>query len=167
MKKLYIFVASLFITSTIIFAAEGSSTTDSDTIKFQSMDGESFEINEIVKSGQNVALVFWQTWCSVCKREAPQVVEASKTHGDKIRFFGVISGSDEDVDDKKVEKLAKKLELPYPQVRDRDLMLTQRYEVKGTPTIVIIGKDLMPVYNSHKLPSDWTAYYPSLIADSK
>ena len=45
----------------------------------------------------------------------------------------------------------------YPQVRDRDLALTDTFDVRGTPTVVVIGLDGAVAYRGHELP-DWEAF---------
>ena len=139
--------------------AEGTDKAVFESISIQTMDETVYNVKEILASGQNVVFIFWQTWCAACLRETPALVKAWHTHKDNIKFFGVISGEDEDVDDEKVLKTAKKFEMPYPQIRDRNLSLTRKYEVKGTPTIIIIGKGLSVLYNDNHLPKNWSEFY--------
>jgi protein-disulfide isomerase len=49
------------------------------------------------------------------------------------------------------------LGLTYPQVRDRDLALTQLLGVKGTPTVIVLDPDGQVVYREHHVPADWQA----------
>ena len=41
------------------------------------------------------------------------------------------------------------------QVRDRDLSLTKGLGVRGTPTIIVLGKDRQVLYDAHRAPEDW------------
>jgi len=119
------------------------------------MDGDELDLGAELASGHPVALVFWQTWCSSCRREFPELVSAAERYGDSIRFVGVVSGPDDVVDDSAVRAVARQNGLPYPQVRDRDLSLTHRYEVTGTPTIVVVGPGRRTLYRGHETPEDW------------
>lgn len=108
-------------------------------------------------SGRPVALVFWQTWCASCKREAPEVTAAARRNEGRIQFLGVVPGSDEDVDDREVEQVAREWGLAYPQVRDRDLGLSDHYDVEGTPTIIVLDAGGQVRYRGHRPPADWGA----------
>jgi thiol-disulfide isomerase/thioredoxin len=121
------------------------------------MEGRTHDLEGALRGGQVVALIFWQTWCASCIEEAPRLAADARAHGDEILFLGVVPGPDDYVDDGEVEKMAAELGLPYPQVRDRDLALSQRFEVKGTPTIVVLGSGGRILFRGHRSPQDWSA----------
>lgn len=123
----------------------------------QTMDGATVDIDAALDRGETVALVFWQVWCAPCKREAPAIAQAQKDHGSKIRFIGVVPGKPETVDDGEVGETAKAWGYGFPQVRDSDLSLTRGLGVRGTPTIIVLGKDRTVLYDAHRAPEDWTA----------
>lgn len=129
-----------------------------DPMRLTDMDGAELDIDALLAEGLNVVFVFWQTWCGPCKREAPHLAEAARAHTESLRFVGVVSGTDRDVDETKVRKYVEKFALPYPQVRDRDLALVHRYEVKGTPTILILGPGREILYRGSTPPEDWAAF---------
>jgi thiol-disulfide isomerase/thioredoxin len=116
------------------------------------MDGGRHDVQALLASGRLVTLVFWQTWCASCLAETPRLIEASREHAGRIEFFGVVSGSDGTVDDAEVRSLTGRLGTPYPQVRDRDASLSERFEVTGTPTLVVLGPSGRIVYRGHRLP---------------
>jgi thiol-disulfide isomerase/thioredoxin len=121
------------------------------------MNGEELDLDATLAGGQTVALVFWQTWCGSCKGEAPEIVEAVRAHGSRIRFVGVVAGRDEDVDDAEVSEVATAWGYgAFPQVRDRDLAWSNRFGVRATPTIVVLGKGRRVLFNGHRAPESWT-----------
>lgn len=117
------------------------------------IDGHSHDLGAVLSSGKEIALVFYQTWCQPCAREAPHVAEVARQHGERLQFYGVVSGSDEQVDNAKVRGWQQRFQLPYPQLRDRDLALTDKFSVKGTPTIIVLGCDGMILYRGHRSPN--------------
>jgi len=125
------------------------------------MDGKTHDLNAALSDGRPVALIFWQTWCASCISEAPQLAADARTYGEDILFLGVVPGSDDYVDDGEVEKKATELGLPYAQVRDRDMALSKRYDVKGTPTIVVLGAGGRILFNGHRAPEDWSVWAKS------
>lgn len=129
-----------------------------DPLVIEDMDGATHDADAILAAGKPVVFVFWQTWCSSCKREAPELAEAVEAYEGKIQFFGVISGPDDVVDDAKVRNVAKEWHHPHPQVRDRDLSLTKRFNVRGTPVIIVLGPEQRVLFRGYRLPEDWTVF---------
>lgn len=125
------------------------------------MDGNTADLSRTMEAGKPVALVFWQTWCASCLAEAPELVEAARMYGDEIAFFGVVPGPDDTVDDGKVREVAGRLGLSYPQIRDRDLALTRRFSVEGTPTILVLESEGKLLYRGHRVPDDWSSLLPA------
>jgi thiol-disulfide isomerase/thioredoxin len=126
-------------------------------LKVVDTDGASHDLDAALARGEAVALVFWQTWCPSCAGEAPRIVEAQQQHADRIHFVGVVPGRDADVDDAEVARVRAAWGYQFPQVRDRDLSLTRRFEVQGTPSIVVLGAGGAVRYSGHRAPDDWAA----------
>lgn len=154
-RLLCIFVFGLVLN---LLCLSSSSHAARETFVVTDMDGKEHNISSLINDGKSVAFVFWQTWCSSCRKESPNIVDASRKYESAIRVFGVISGPDEYVSDDKVRRSIEDWQLPYPQIRDRDLALTKRYGVRGTPTIVIIGEGGETLFYGHASPENWTRY---------
>lgn len=127
-------------------------------LKVFDTSGEAHDLDAALARGEAVALVFWQTWCPSCAGEAPAIVAAQRQHADRIRFFGVIPGRDADVDDAEVARVRAAWGYEFPQVRDRDMSLTRRFGVQGTPSIVVLGAGGVVRYSGHRPPDDWGAF---------
>ena len=121
------------------------------------LDGVEYDLGQSFAAGRAVALVFWQTWCAACLREGPELAAAAGRLAGSIDFYGVVTGPDDVVDEAAVESTARKLGLPYPQVRDRSAALARRFGVRGTPTIVVIEPSGEVSYNGHELPAAWSS----------
>ncbi len=124
------------------------------------MDGQAMDLDQALDSGQSVALVFWQTWCTSCLAEMPHLDQAARELTGRVQFVGIVPGPDDRVDDVEVRDVVGRHALSYPQVRDRDLVLTHRFQVEGTPTIIVIAPDRSVVFEGHRSP-DWTQLVPT------
>lgn len=117
--------------------------------------GNSVVIADELAAGKTVTLVFWQAWCAPCRAEAPHLVAASRKYSNLV-IIGVVSGPDEAVDAAQLERTVVELGLPYRNVRDRTLELTRALDVRGTPTIVVLGAQGQILFRGNKSP-DWDA----------
>lgn len=126
------------------------------------MEGRQVDVSGALRSGRTVVLVFWQTWCATCLVEAPELAAAARAHGDEILFVGVIPGPDGTVNDDEVRRLVKRFDLPYAQVRDRDLTWSQTFAVTGTPTLIALTADGQQGWRHHRPPADWSALHRQL-----
>lgn len=129
-------------------------SVNTSTLQVTDMAGESHDLGAVAAETP-VVLVFWQTWCASCREEAPSLIRASQEHDGELAFFGVVPGPDEVVDDEEVKRVAEQQNNPWPQVRDRDLLLTNLFEVEGTPTIIVLGGGGEVLYSEHHAPDDW------------
>ncbi|MEZ5979041.1 MAG: TlpA disulfide reductase family protein [Planctomycetota bacterium] len=119
--------------------------------------GEVHEVGRALERGEPVVLVFWSTWCGACVEEAPVIEAAHREHPD-VPVFGVVSGAERDVAADDVASTVARLGLTYPQVLDRDLSLATAFDVLGTPTIVVLGKDGEVLFYGHEAPEDWSSF---------
>lgn len=113
------------------------------------------KIHTLLPGDQPTILVFWATWCAPCRRELPALGQAFARLGDRAHWFGVLAGSDDQVDLSKVRSLTAQHGVRYPQLRDRSGELVKSLAVKGTPTIIVLGPRGEIRYREHQLPDSW------------
>lgn len=123
------------------------------------IDGRSVDVAAALASGKTVVLVYWQTWCASCIAEAPALARAAREHAGELAFVGIVPGPDDTVDAAELEKLVERFDLPYPQVRDRDLSWSRAFAVQGTPTLVALRADGSEAWRGHRPPADWLALH--------
>lgn len=88
--------------------------------------------------GQPVVLNFWATWCSPCRKEMPQFVDAY----DKYRDEGlVIIGLNLQEGETIARNFAEDFGMEFPIVIDRDGEMRDRYRLLGLPSTYFIGRD--------------------------
>lgn len=137
---------------------EPSATAPADALALTDVAGQDLDLDAALERGESVALIFWQTWCESCEKEAPTIAAASRDEGERIRFVSVVPGKESTVDLSEVE--AKRQAWGYgefPLVRDTDLSLSRSLGVRGTPTIVVLGRGRSIRYREHRPPSDWAS----------
>lgn len=104
---------------------------------------------------RTTVLVFWTPWCSNCQKESPALVLAAKTYAGRAQFLGIVSGDDQSIDMAKVKDFISRNGLTYPCLRDRELRVTNRLNVQGTPTIIVVRPNGEITYQGHHPPEAW------------
>ena len=86
-----------------------------------------------------VVLVFWTTWCSVCKTELVELNSLRKNlPGGKNLVVAGICSDPENIND--IKQFAKNLNIDYPVLLDKRRSVTGRYGISSFPTTVIIDQ---------------------------
>ena len=113
--------------------------------------------------GQPVVLVFWTAWCPTCKEEAPHFNELAADYSPRgVHVIGI------NVQDSagRTDAGVKSFGIRYAVVRDADAQVARRYQVSGTPTIVIIDKKGVVRYFANELPDDYAERLDLLLSES-
>ncbi|WP_457641988.1 TlpA family protein disulfide reductase [Persephonella sp.] len=100
------------------------------------------ETGKIVKrddlKGKPAVIVFWGINCLSCKEELPMLNKLYQKYGKKINFYAVVIDS-KDINEIRETKNLWKFELP---VLIGDYSMLYKFRIIGTPTTIIIDKDL-------------------------
>jgi thiol-disulfide isomerase/thioredoxin len=131
---------------------------------FTAFDGRTVDLARELAADRTVVLVFWQTWCASCLGEAPRLREAARAHADELVFVGVVSGPDSAVDEAELKRVVTRLDLPYPELRDRDGAWSKAFGVTATPTLVALRPDGSEGWRAQHAPADWLAVHRALRA---
>lgn len=128
--------------------------------KVSTLDGEQISYPTDLKGKKPVYIVFWATWCLICKKELPNVEKLYKEMGDKIQFIGINVGINERIED--VTRYVKKNKLTFPIVYDVDTELTDLFWVRFTPTNLIIDRNGVIKFKKAEMPKDYLEFFSSL-----
>lgn len=131
-------------------------------IALSTIDGKQFTLKSL--RGKYVVLDFWASWCSDCRRDAPNIVALyNKFHQKGVEFVGVSFDRNNESWKNGVAKLA----LPYTQVSDlknmRESPVSLAYHIKWIPSVYVIdpeGKVALATVMSDKVNAFLTSVYP-------
>ena len=128
------------------------------------LDDTLFELS--AHRGQYLLLNFWATWCGPCKME---MASLEKLHQHfQSRDLAVIGISNDMFGSRVVAPFMKAHALTFPILLDPKLEVSNRYEVVGLPTTILLDREGM-VIGVLNGAEDWASpktlhYFESLLA---
>lgn len=129
------------------------------------LEGGTFDLASY-QGKQIVLLDFWATWCGPCRAAMPTLVEVSKDYAAKgVRYFAVNLREKPDVIRKYLQQANLEITVPL----DEEGKIAKQYNVRGIPTMVIVGKDgkvkKVHVGSSAELKQELTSALDELLAE--
>ena len=100
--------------------------------------GRELSLSDILKENKVVLLNFWATWCPPCQEEIPDLIRLQTQYKD--RGFTVL-GVDVAESAKKVSSFVAKHGMNYPIVLDADSEVSEKFQVVGIPTSLLVSSD--------------------------
>jgi len=132
----------LLVTLSVLLSSCG---TDSDKLspgdiakdfRLDTLTHERFYLNQ--HKDKVVVLIFWTTWCSVCKAELVELKSLKNMSESENLVVAGICSDPENINDAK--QLAKNLKIDYPVLLDKGQVVTGGYKISSFPTTVIIDQ---------------------------
>ena len=100
------------------------------------VSGQRIKLSDL--RGHPVVINFWATWCPPCRQELPALQSAYQRFRDK---GVVLLGVDLKENAETIQNFTTQFGLTYPLLLDRDGAVSERYQVRGIPTTVIVNAD--------------------------
>ncbi|MGW6198488.1 TlpA family protein disulfide reductase [Kribbella sp. NPDC055110] len=106
----------------------------------KTLDGTTWTLSE--QTGKVVVLNVWGSWCPPCRKEAPELVAASKELGASVQFIGL---NTRDLDPAPAKKFVQEFGVPFPSIYDPNgkalLRFRGQISPKAIPTTLVIDKN--------------------------
>ena len=105
----------------------------------QTLDGKSWKLSD--HTGKIVVLNVWGSWCPPCRKEAPDLVAASKQLGPSVEFIGL---NTRDLSKVPAQKFVQEFGVGYPSIYDPSgkQLLSFRGQIspQSIPSTLVIDK---------------------------
>lgn len=111
------------------------------------LDGKEISLGDALKENKAVLINFWATWCPPCQEEIPDLIEMYAENKERGLL---ILGVDVAESRTKVANFAKRYEMNFPVLLDKDMAVTNLYRVVGIPTTILVNSEgkVLGVYHA-------------------
>jgi peroxiredoxin len=116
----------------------------------QQMNGQTISLKDL--RGHPAVIIFWTSWCPICRAEAPEFNRLMRRHrASGIRVLGINIQESE----KRTRAGIKEFGIRYPVALDTDASVARRYQVTATPTVIFIDANGTIRYRDNRLPKNY------------
>jgi peroxiredoxin len=125
------------------------------------LDGTALTLSDL--RGQPAVLVFWASWCSFCKEEAPHVNKLAEAFANRdVHVFGINVRDSQ----ARTEWGVKNFGIHYPVVRDANGDAVRDYNVEGIPNVLFLDRKGVVRYVGSHIPGDYAERLELMLAES-
>ncbi|MCL2790196.1 MAG: TlpA family protein disulfide reductase [Desulfobulbus sp.] len=134
-------------------------------IPFRGVDlnGQPYDVQAFI-GNKPIVLVFWASWCPVCRDEVPKVNQlAAKYQARGMEFLSVNIGANDSVE--RAQAFVRKTGMTYPTYFDGSGVISQKYRIQGVPTVIVSDRHGIIRFRNFATPNISEANFAALMAD--
>lgn len=155
LKRILLAVISVWVfvqlLQTSAMAATGTEKPILGDLDLRSPNGERISLIPYI-GRKTVVVVFWATWCPICKEEVPHLQKLNSNPN--LKVIAVNEG--ESI--RKVSGFITENNIGYQVVMDPKASLAKAFGVPGMPYCVIVDKSGVITYRNSGLPANLDTY---------
>ena len=104
--------------------------------RLDTLDHKRFYLNQ--HREKVVLLVFWATWCSICKAEMIALKPLRQIPYSENLVIASVCTDPENIND--VQEIVKNLDIDYAVLLDREAKVFHKYKLSAVPTTIVIDQ---------------------------
>ncbi len=122
--------------------------TKAPGFEVRTSQGETLSLEQY-RGEKSVLLIFWTTWCPYCKQEFKHMDEFLTDYEEQsLAVIGINSGWRDTVS--KMQRFQKRYQVDIPLAFDHEHRVSQDYNIRGVPTILLIDREGTVVFSGHR-----------------
>lgn len=130
--------------------------------QLQQVNGQTISLADL--RGHPAVIIFWTSWCPICKAEAPEFNRLMRRHrASGIRVLGINIQEGE----KRTRDGIKSFGIRYPVALDIDTSVARRYQVTATPTVIFVDAYGTIRYRGNRLPENYDQRLEALLTQGQ
>ncbi len=141
MQKIFL-ILFLFLTITTTTQAQ----TDLPSVIVTTIDGKKVNLADYGKSGKNLVISFWATWCGPCKKELNNMTDLYQVWKTKYNVEVLAISIDDQRNVPKVASYVKSQQWLYTVLIDSNQDLKRALNFQTVPYLILVNKQGKIVY---------------------
>ena len=143
----FIFCLSLFQVQAAVGYKAGNTAPE---FELKTLSGESHTLSELRKKG-HVLIVFWAVECVYCYAHIKEFNHAHEKYKKNLTIAAINIGGEYPIE---VEEYVKDNKLKYLVLSERlnNLDVGEKFNVRGTPTLVLVSPQGKVLFYGHRMP---------------
>ena len=160
MVNLKIAAAALALLAILVSPARGSRVGEPmpefslQTLAGQNLTSAGFKRKPLL-------LVFWNTWCPLCRKELPGIMQLSERFGPRGLAVLAVNTALNDSEEK-VRDYWKKRGYTIPVAFDRSFKIGEAFKVFGVPTVILVDARGVVRYQQATVPGNMDDWFRKL-----
>lgn len=127
----------------ILTSSQGCSQTTEETVpekeahdfSLEDLEGKVIKLSQF-RGKSWVLLHFWATWCRHCQKSIPWLEQAGKSYSGRLKILAINIGVRDSVE--QIRRYKTRYGITYTILYDKRSTVSQRYNIKGVPTYILI-----------------------------
>ena len=123
----------------------------SNATEYSSIHGETIKIDFNAPT-KPIVLIVWASWCGYCMAEISHLKKEFSEHGN-VQWLGLnVNKNPQDGAEIELKK-----SLPWRSISDPDLIIGDQFNVRGTPTLLVLNTQGQVVHKGRRVDADFKA----------
>ena len=123
----------------------------SNATEYSSIHGETIK-TDFNAPTKPIVLIVWASWCGYCMAEIPHLKKEFSEHGN-VQWLGLnVNKNPQDGAEIELKK-----SLPWRSISDPDLIIGDQFNVRGTPTLLVLNTQGQVVHKGRRVDADFKA----------
>jgi peroxiredoxin len=144
-----LFCCLLLIAATAVIPPLSAAMEKAPSFELQTLQGEQRSLESLTVD-RHLLVVFWTTWCPSCRQTMPEVDQlASDYSRDSLAVLGVNAGWNDTR--QRAVRFRDKHGLDIPIAFDQGSRVSQKYNIRGVPTLFLIDPEGRILYQGYSV----------------
>ncbi len=142
------FPAAIF--TIVLLATTFGVAADGDAaIVLQEIGGGEVTLDDALAGGPKL-VVFWTTWCGYCRQEIPRLKQVHERYASRgLEVIAIDPGIRDTLE--RARAYVQRYQLPYRVLFDPSSATVDRYDLSGTPTLILFDAEGREVHRGNEV----------------
>ncbi|MEX0692218.1 MAG: TlpA disulfide reductase family protein [Gemmatimonadales bacterium] len=131
-----------------------------EAVAIEDLDGNAVDLGQWIGQGP-VLFEFWATWCPLCTRLEPQLLDLHRRYGERVAFVAIAVGVNQTP--RSIKRHLERHTLPWPTLFDGRGRAVRAFQAFTTSFVVVLDAEGRVVYTGSGADQDLAPVLAALV----